>query len=149
LAWGIDLSEASLAVARGNAVRYGVQGRLQLVRGDLLESVAARPLFDFVLSNPPYVALRDRDRLPALVRREPERALFGGETGLDVLARLIPQAAQRLAAEGFLLLEIGAGQEQAVSQLIGSAGLRLLRLEPDLQGIPRCVIAQRSSERHG
>jgi release factor glutamine methyltransferase len=142
----IDISADALAVAQENARRLGVQGRVAFVRSDLLACFPRRPLFDLILSNPPYVAGADLAILPGLVRNhEPLTALLGGESGLETYRRLIRQAATRLAAPGHLLLEVGDGQAGDVAALIRQAGLVLDEIVKDLQGIPRCIVARKGN----
>ncbi len=142
--WATDRSERALAVARENSRRLGVEARLGFVCCDLLECFPPKALFDFILSNPPYISGSEMAGLPRTVREyEPRAALDGGESGLDLHSRLVPQAACRLAAAGCLLLEIGAGQAHAVEELIDQAGLALTESIRDLQGIPRCLVARR------
>ena len=143
--WATDISLEALALARENAGLLGTDTRLAFVRSDLLESFQARPLFDLILSNLPYISRADFDRLPRMVREfEPREALFGGESGLEAYGRLIPQAAARLAPEGNLLLEVGAGQAAEVGAMARQAGLSQLAVIKDLQGIPRCIVAGKS-----
>ena len=138
-----DISAGALAVARDNALRLGVCVRVAFVRSDLLACFPPRPLFDLILSNPPYVAGAELAGLPGLVRdHEPHTALLGGESGIEVYHRLILHAAARLATPGHLLLEVGDGQAKAVSALIRQAGLILEKIVQDLQGIPRCLVAR-------
>jgi release factor glutamine methyltransferase len=142
--WATDLSGAAIHLARENARRLCVPGRVSFVCCDLLAAFAARPLFDLILSNPPYISAGDFGQLPAGVRdHEPRLALFGGESGIEVYGRLIPQAAARLRAGGRLLLEIGAGQQPAVGELLARHGLLCEPAIADLQGIPRCLVARR------
>jgi release factor glutamine methyltransferase len=140
----IDVSEAALAVARGNAERNGVASRIRFLEGDLLAPVAGEK-FEIVGSNPPYVAESDRESLSVEVRDfEPSLALFAGN-GLDTYRRLIPEARAVLAEGGFLALEIGYGQDSAVAGLLEEAGFEQIEFTADLQGIPRVATA-RSSE---
>jgi release factor glutamine methyltransferase len=135
----VDLSAAALDVARENAERHGVAGRVRLVESDLLRAVRGER-FDVVVSNPPYVA--KGDVLEAQVREyEPREALFAGPTGLEIYRRLIPEAREALVAGGWLLIEIGHGQRAALADLL--AGWDGLEFVVDLQGIPRVAIAQR------
>jgi release factor glutamine methyltransferase len=130
-----DLSADALAVARANAARLGLD--VAFVHADLLDGVPG-PL-DAVLSNPPYVA--DADALPPdVARHEPHAALFGGPDGLDVVRRLVPQAA---AAAPFVALEVGAGQAEAVEGLLRDAGLGATARLPDLAGVERVVTGRR------
>lgn len=143
--WATDLSQRALAVARENARRLGVPERLEFVCGDLLECFSALPAFDLILSNPPYVPGPEISGLPRTVREhEPRAALDGGVSGLEIYARLIPQASCRLAESGCLLVEIGAGQAREVAERIERAGLVLTETILDLQSIPRCLVARKS-----
>jgi release factor glutamine methyltransferase len=144
--WAIDRSEEALMVAAHNAAAIGTLERIQFVRGDLLDCFLPRPLFDFIFSNPPYVSRGELEDLPAEVRDyEPTSALLGGESGLDLYERLIPQAAKNLKEGGFLLLEVGAGQSPAVIGLLQKEPFIVERAAEDLRGIPRCIIARRDS----
>lgn len=139
-----DLSTAALDVALENAARNAVADRIRLVGGDLLLPLAGE-LFEIVVSNPPYVAESDRTLLNVEVRDfEPAMALFSGAEGLAIYRRLIPQAFAALAAGGFLVLEIGYGQDAAIGMLLAEAGFADVAFIPDLQGIPRVAWAQRA-----
>lgn len=143
-----DQSAAALDVARANARRLGVADRIEFRPGDLLAGVEG-PV-DVLVSNPPYVTEADRASLsPEVGVHEPAGALFGGPDGLDVIRALVPEAAQVLAPGGSLVVEIGWGQARAVAQLIqDTPGLTLLRIRPDLQQIPRVVVARREETRN-
>jgi release factor glutamine methyltransferase len=138
-----DFSAAALTVARGNAVRHGVANRVRLVRTDLLGGIAGP--FDAIVANPPYVPYCDRPALQSEVAdHEPSLAIFGGDDGMAVIHRLVPQAPARIRRGGRLIFEFGLGQDDAVAELIeGTAGLTLVDRRCDLQGIPRVAIAQR------
>jgi len=139
----IDVSEAVLDLARENASRNGVAERIRFLQGDLL-APAAGETFDFVVSNPPYVPTCDRDSLAIEVREyEPGLALFAGEDGLEIYRQLIPAACGVLASGGFIALETGCGQSEAVGRLLAGAGFIEVRFAPDLQGIERVALARR------
>ena len=135
----LDRSPAALAVALGNAQRHEVADRVRCMESDLLRAVS-RERFDMIVSNPPYVP--DNEELEPQVRDfEPHDALFAGPTGLEVYQRLIPQAWKTLRPQGWLLLEIGHGQLDALAVLLG--GWRDVRFIEDLQGIPRVACARK------
>ena len=135
-----DVSDAALDVAQENAARNGVAARIRWMQCDLLVGVLHEK-FDAVVSNPPYIADTERMTLAAEVRdHEPSTALFAGETGLEIHERLIPQAARVLAPGGWLLMEIGHGQQAALERLL--AGWLYVAFVKDLQGIARVVSAQ-------
>lgn len=138
-----DISDIALDVARRNAERHGVAGRIEFVRGDLIDPVPD-PV-DLIVCNPPYVATRDRTGLqPEVGNYEPEIALFGGSDGLQIITRLVDRAPTRLRVGGYLIFEFGFGQDEAIETLVGNAaGLRLLELRRDLQGIARTAVAER------
>jgi release factor glutamine methyltransferase len=137
-----DVSGPALNVARRNASRHGVGGRVDVRRTNVLEGVD--DTFDAIVSNPPYVPEADADALPDEVRgHEPHVALFGGTDGLDVYRRLFPQAASRLAANGHLIVEIGIDQEDRVVTLARRHGWTLDHFRRDLQGIVRTLVFAR------
>jgi release factor glutamine methyltransferase len=142
--WAVDISADALEIARGNAARHGLAERILMVQSNLLDCFPRNPCFDLILCNPPYIALKDYDSLPSDVRdHEPHAALFGGETGLELFRELIPEIPPRLAAGGYLLLELGAGQAEEIRQLVEDAGLFVETILPDLQGIPRCLVGRK------
>ncbi len=143
-----DASEEALAVARLNAADHGVASRVTFHRGDLLQPIHDAMLagrLDFVLSNPPYVAEADLDRLDPEVRdHEPRAALTPGGDGLGAHRRLAVEAPACLAPGGHLVAEIGLGQEAAARALYGAApGVEVVEVRPDLAGVPRILIARR------
>lgn len=138
-----DVSAASIAVARRNAERNRVADRIRFLAGDLL-TPAAGEHFELVISNPPYVSEDDRTSLAVEVRDyEPSQALFAGGDGLAVYRRLIPAAWTALVPSGFLVLEIGHGQQAAIGALLEASGFELIDFTADLQGIPRVAVARR------
>jgi release factor glutamine methyltransferase len=136
-----DVSGDALAVARANAGRLGLDA-VEFLEGDLLAGADARPV-DAVLSNPPYVAERDRATLaPEIIRHEPPGALFAGADGLDVIRRLVPAAAA--AGARLLAIELGEGQAPAVTALMREAGFTEVEARRDLAGIERVVVGRRA-----
>lgn len=138
---GVDISRAALEVARENAARHGVSGRVRLVESDLLGGLAGEG-FDAIVANLPYVAEGEREGLHPQVREwEPSQALFAGVDGMDVYRRLVPQAWAALRRGGLLAMEIGQGQREAIAELL--AGWGEVRFVEDLRGIARVVVARR------
>ena len=139
----VDLSSAALIVARTNARRHSLSDHIHFLHGDLLAALPPdEPPFDAIVSNPPYVPETDRAGLHPQVRDyEPAQALFAGQDGLTVYARLIPQACTRLRSAGLLALEIGQGQQPAIAHLLNA--WNAVDFLPDLQGIPRIALARK------
>jgi release factor glutamine methyltransferase len=140
-----DISAAALDVARRNAIRHGVANRVHFVRTDFLAGIG--PCADLIVSNPPYVPRAHAAGLSPEVRDfEPHVALFGGADGLEKQQMLLEQASGCLAPSGYLLVEFGDGQEEALRGLIASwPSFRIVRVRSDLQGIPRTMVVTRST----
>ena len=143
----IDISQGALKVAADNAARNKVSERIRFAKGDLLAGIAAESA-ELVLSNPPYVPESDRESLAVEVRdHEPHLALFAEENGLALYRRLIPEAHNVLVPGGWLLLEIGYGQAEAIRALRVEAGFTAIEFIRDLQGIERTAVAQKQGLR--
>lgn len=142
----VDLSPAALHLARRNARRCGVEGRLHFVVSDLLDSLSTSEKFHLIVSNPPYVALREAAELEPELGWEPETALFGGTDGLDIIRRLLPSVPEHLCPGGLFLMEIGAGQGEDVLALAREAGALEAEVLPDLAGLPRMLRARWTKE---
>ena len=135
---GIDCSPAALAMAEQNAEENGVAGRLNLRLGDL-QQIDGGP-YDLIVSNPPYIAEAEIPTLMPEVRDyEPRLALRAGMDGLDCYRTLIPAAREQLKSAGWLLVEVGAGQADAVLALFSTAGYEETFVAHDLAGIDRVV----------
>lgn len=141
----VDASEAALKIAKENAAKNGVEDRVLFMHGDLYEAlpshVSLLTSYDLIVSNPPYVKNVDIPHIQPEVRDyEPRMALDGGPEGLDFYKRIISGASDHLIPCGWLLMEVGEGQAEAVAGMIKSLGV----FEPastvkDLAGIERVV----------
>jgi release factor glutamine methyltransferase len=136
-----DISQEALKVAQENAERYGMVQRIRFLRGHWLEPVVGET-FDWVVSNPPYLADPERAGLPPELTHEPERALFAGVDGLDALRQIVAGVGAVLAPGGGLVVEIAPRQEAAVLALCRAAGLEPQRAQRDLAGRPRAIAAR-------
>lgn len=136
---GIDISEGALAVARSNAAALGLSGRAVFAPGNWTAGLPDRGV-SLIVSNPPYIPHEDIAGLePEVALHDPMGALDGGLDGLDAY-RLIAADLQRvLAPGGAAFLEIGAGQEDAVSALLRAGGAGDVRRFSDLSGRVRCL----------
>jgi len=136
-----DISAAALEIASANAARYQLEELIQFRQTDLLTRFESNS-FDFVVSNPPYVGESEEDQVQLEVRKfEPRNAVFGGASGTEVIARLIPQAQAVLRPGGWLIMEISGTIVSAVRQLLESWDD--VRILPDLQSIPRVAQARK------
>jgi release factor glutamine methyltransferase len=159
-----DISEPALEVARRNAARHGVAERVHFLQRDLLTGLAqtdpsgvvARyamaastqngPLFDLIVSNPPYIARNEAEQLQREVRdHEPHAALFGGPTGTEMYQRLIDQARDQLRDRGILVLELGHHSAERVRGMFDAQpAWTKVAITMDLAGIPRVLAAERA-----
>ena len=138
-----DLSSQVLAIAQQNAVRNNVEDRIEFFEGDLLTPLAGQS-FHIIASNPPYVPLADRESLSVEVREhEPHAALFAGDDGLSIYRRLIPEARKLLVPGGWLVMEIGYGQQPAIEEMMLANKYESVHFIADYQGIPRVVVGKR------
>ena len=135
---GIDISADALAVARENAILNQVADQVELVPGDLARLPEQR--YDLIVSNPPYIARQEWAELMPEVRcHEPEIALLAENDGLYCYQELARQASTRLQPGGWLVVECGSTQTEAVSRLFNEAGLIDTFVRKDYSGLPRVV----------
>jgi release factor glutamine methyltransferase len=138
---GSDVDSRALAIARDNARRLGLSSA-GFIACDLLAGL--RGPFDVIVSNPPYIAASDIAGLPPEVRLfDPHRALDGGRDGLDFYRAIAANAPALLAPGGVVVVELGAGQAEPVAALFTIAGLAPSLPQPDLNGVPRALVAEK------
>ena len=136
-----DISPAALEIARANAARHQLESRIQFREADLLAGFNDNS-FDFIVSNPPYVGDSEGDQVQLEVRKfEPRNAVFAGPTGIEVIARLLPQARAALKPGAWLVMEVSGTIAEEVKLLMRD--WNEVQIEPDLQSIPRVVQAQK------
>jgi release factor glutamine methyltransferase len=168
--YAVDVSPAALAVAKRNATRLGFSNRIRFLESNLLDTFSSArmqharlgqkqslpdvhnspvtsqksPLFDLIVSNPPYIGRHQAETLAREVRdHEPAIALFGGEEGYELYGDLITQSAAHLKPGGILVLELGHDSLPAVQPLLESATWTNVGLTKDLAGISRVLSAER------
>jgi len=137
---GVDVQEKALKVSAENARLHGVEERLTLLRGDLFTPVEGMR-FDFIVSNPPYVPAKRWEELPPQVKAEGKTSLIGGESGLEFYERISKRAKEFLKEGGFVALEIGHDQGEAVAELFEKEGFTV-NIFKDYSGADRIAIAR-------
>ncbi len=141
-----DISEEAVQIAQKNAMQLGLDKQVSFVQGDWLEPFLALECFDGVVSNPPYIRLRDWDTLDhQTLDFEPTQALLGGDDGLDAYHSIIEDAHRFLRPSGWLLMEIGMDQAQEVRDCLQATGwYGPSKVIGDLAGRDRVVVARRT-----
>ncbi len=132
-----DLSPAALGVAQANAKALGLAVRCELILSDWFTNITGR--FDLIVSNPPYIAKSEMPDLAPELSFEPRMALTDGADGLSAYRAICGGAGEHLAPGGWLMVEIGWQQGQGVAALMRDAGLKNIRILPDLDGRDRVV----------
>jgi release factor glutamine methyltransferase len=140
-----DISPEALAVAGRNIFKHAVDDRVSLLCADLFTGLCKRPVFDCIVTNPPYVVAGEIDFLEPEVRDyEPYLALSGGSEGMDCIRRICRSAAHRLKSSGWLFMEIGSDMELPVLEAFhASKSFEKIQVLPDLAGLPRVLQARR------
>ena len=145
-AWEIvatDRSRDALKIARANRDALGL-GQVTLLEGNWYEPLAGAAPFDLIVSNPPYVAEGDHHLKIGDLRFEPVQALVSGADGLDDIRRIVGKAGRWLLPDGWLLMEHGHDQSDAVLRLFEQAGMKRRRVISDLAGCRRIVAGSES-----
>jgi len=138
--FAVDVSDDALALAKENAVRLGLNERVQFRKSDLLENLPER--FDLIVVNRPYVSMQDRHLLAREVLQDPEMALFGGPNGDEIVRRLIEQAPSHLNPNGLLALEIGINQAEGLTELLRQKNYHDIESKKDYSGITRFLLGR-------
>jgi release factor glutamine methyltransferase len=143
--WLGDISADALDVARANLAGCGIAGAaVTLCHGSWFEALPpnAAGTFDLIVTNPPYVAAESPELEPQVGDWEPHLALFSGDDGLSDIEAIIGEAPKWLRSQGWLVIEIGSDQGQAVRELFITNGFNSVEIRPDLTGRDRIAIAQ-------
>ena len=142
--FAVDLSADALAVAKKNAEKLGVADRIEFRQSDLFAEVPAGISFRLIVSNPPYVSRPEYEALEATVRDyEPKMALLSGETGMEIVDRILAEAPDRMASGGRLLIEISPMIADAAAERL-AANLKIAHFDilSDFAGLRRTISAE-------
>ena len=136
----IDISPDALALARENAGRLGLDGRVDFQQGDLFEKIDSP--YDLIVANLPYIARDEIPRLAREVQHDPRCALDGGPVGDEILLRLIASATTHFCPAGRIALEIGHDQPARLSDALARNGYHDIECKADHQGVVRFLFAK-------
>lgn len=145
---GVDLSHQALEVAKRNAVSLEVTDRAAFIKSDLFSDInrdgESVPVYDMIISNPPYIPTAEIEELMEEVRlHDPRMALDGMEDGLSFYRTITKQAMRFLTQGGWLLYEIGCSQGEDVKKLLETEGFSKIQIKQDLCGLDRVVLGQK------
>ena len=137
----IDISPEAIEVAQKNAALHDVESRIDFVISDLFDAVDPNTKFDLIVSHPPYIGLGEKDEMESTVKDyEPHIALFGGEVGTEIIAKLLDQSADRLNPRGILMFETSPIVIDQCVELINSRDAFFdTKVHQDLSNQPRIV----------
>lgn len=142
---GIDISEDAVSLAKENAILNEVSNAKFILR-NALETPRKTNIFDFVVSNPPYIESSEIPKLmPEVKDFEPILALDGGEDGFDFYREVIPNCRLLLKEKGFVFFEVGYTQAQKLKEILSESGFEKVEIFSDFNGIERIVVAQKSA----
>ncbi len=143
--WLTDLSADALEVARANLAGLGlINGDVRVVQGSWFAALPSelKNSFDLIVSNPPYIALYDPSVESSVLNHEPHLALFAGSDGLDAYREIISHADEWLVTNGWIVLEIGHQQGDAVRKLLAQNSFKQIEIRKDLAGRDRIALAK-------
>lgn len=141
--YGIDISEKALNVSKLNARRYNVLDRISLVNFDILRdniSYLNLPKLDFVVSNPPYIPLKDYENLQKEVKKEPIEALIAGFKGTEFYEVIVENLKYHLKENGFFAFEFGIDQSEKIKEILLKNNFKEIEIYKDLSGLDRILI---------
>lgn len=138
----VDLEENALSLALENALAHRV--KVNARKGDLFSAFSESvdiPVFDAIIANLPYISSEESSTLSPEVHRDPASALYGGKKGDEVIMRFLEQASSYLSPDGFIALEIGWDQAEAVERKLTELSYKKIEVLPDMAGIRRFPFA--------
>ena len=140
---GVEIEPGAIEVTRKNIDKYSLGDSLKVTQGDLLKPLIKREIsnVDLLVSNPPYISEDEMDNLPPEVKKEPEKALYGGREGIDIYKDLIPQSKKVLKDKGMIALEIGYTQADAVKKILQENNFKNIEVRKDYADKDRFIIA--------
>lgn len=136
----VELSDDAMAVAQINVDNHDLADQVELYQSDLFNALPAKP-YDIIVSNPPYVAISEWEALPAEFHAEPEMGFTGGESGLDLVVRILADAQDYLAEQGILIVEVGSSAE-TLQDMFPSVPFHWLEFERGGDGVFLLTAAQ-------
>lgn len=140
---GVDISNEALHIALDNATKHNLFNKAIFRKSDIYSNVREREKFDIIISNPPYIPIKEKGRLQKEVEFDPETALFApDEYGVEFYKRIIEGAHRLFVKRGFVVFELGVNQSSLVEKLFIENGFKDIKITKDLAGIDRVISAR-------
>jgi release factor glutamine methyltransferase len=141
----IDISQKAIEIAQYNALLNNVSDKIRLIHSNLFTSCNLQVTgYDIIVSNPPYIPTAEIETLQPEVKYEPHIALDGGKDGLDFYRRIINKAHRYLKKDGFLIMEMGFNQKDAIKNIFQKSGyFEIIELINDYNNMDRVIIAKK------
>lgn len=140
---GLDISNESLHIALDNATKHNLFNKAIFRKSDVYSNVREREKFDIIVSNPPYIPIKEKGNLQKEVEFDPELALFApDDDGIEFYKRIIEGAHKLFVKRGFVVLELGINQAPLVEKLFIENGFKDIKITKDLAGIDRVISAK-------
>ena len=137
---GVDISTEALQVALNNSSKLGLFNKAIFRKSDIFSNIKADEKFDIIISNPPYIPIKEKENIQTEVGFEPDLALFANDIeGIDFYDRIITKAPEFLNDNGYLMFELGIGQAKKVKHLMETTGFKNIEIQKDLAGIERVI----------
>ena len=138
----VDISAGAMEIARKNALFHNILNNFRIIKSDLFENVKDK--YDIIVSNPPYIPLKDKEGLQIEVRDfDPPNALFTkDEEGIEFYKKIIAQADEFLSDNGYIAFEMGQNQAETISQLFKQNNFKVIKIEKDFNNIDRVIISK-------
>ena len=141
---GVDISKKALEVAKKNAQNLGIQNQVSFINKSWSDKGFVSDKFDMIVTNPPYIPSAEIQTLEEEVKHyDPLTALDGGQDGLQCYRDIAMIAPDLLQDKGYILLEVGYNQAEAVADILMTQRMKLIKIVKDLSGINRCIILQK------
>ncbi len=140
---GVDISTDALQIALDNSSKLKLFNKAIFRKSDIFSNIKTDEKFDIIISNPPYIPLKEKENIQIEVQFEPKSALFAKDKkGIEFYDKIITKSPEFLNKEGYLMFELGIGQADLVKKLMEKQGFKDIQVEKDLSGIERVILGK-------
>ncbi len=138
----VDICPEALEISKKNALIHNVNNKIKFIKSDIYQNIDSK--FDIIVSNPPYIPLKDKPYLQKEVRdwENPQALYTQDEYGIEFYEKILKNAKKHILNDGYVVFEIGMGQAERVSELIKSAGMAVQSIVKDMNSIERVVVGK-------